>query len=215
MAANVLSTNLDYASLSAAVRRERPAVLVVQEVDAPWLAALEPLRAEWPHEISDARDDNFGIGLFSALPIRDARLIAFGPDELPAIVATIAVGERALTIVVLHAVPPRSHYHFVLRGMQLEGAAAVVRDAGPAILIGDFNTTPWSPTFTDLVADGRLLDGRRGFGLQPTWHTAVPPLLIPIDHCLHTPDVRVVSFRAGSPNGSDHYPLVVDVVPLR
>lgn len=33
---------------------------------------------------------------------------------------------------------------------------------------------------------------------------------IPIDHCLHSPDITVINRRVGSDVGSDHYPLIID-----
>jgi len=35
-------------------------------------------------------------------------------------------------------------------------------------------------------------------------------LLIPIDHCLHSREVRIVRKQIGPDVGSDHYPVVVD-----
>lgn len=77
--------------------------------------------------------------------------------------------------------------------------------------MGDFNMTPWSPKFRQLVADSHLRDTVRGFGLQPTWPAGAPQFWIPIDHVLVSPDILVVDRRVGPDLGSDHYPVIVDI----
>ncbi len=78
------------------------------------------------------------------------------------------------------------------------------------MVLGDLNVTPWSPFFRDLLREGALRNARKGYGLRPTWPTMLPPLLIPVDHCLVSSGVTVHDCRAGRNVGSDHYPLVVD-----
>jgi endonuclease/exonuclease/phosphatase family metal-dependent hydrolase len=37
-------------------------------------------------------------------------------------------------------------------------------------------------------------------------------LMIPIDHCLVSSDIRVITLRTGRNIGSDHLPIIVDMV---
>jgi endonuclease/exonuclease/phosphatase (EEP) superfamily protein YafD len=39
-----------------------------------------------------------------------------------------------------------------------------------------------------------------------------PPLGIQIDHALVSPEVQVQAFRRGTRNGSDHRPIIIDVI---
>ena len=80
----------------------------------------------------------------------------------------------------------------------------------PVLLLGDLNATPWSHPFKRLLQETGLIDGSRGMGYQPTWPAGVLPLLIPIDHCLHSQELRVVHKEVGPMVGSDHYPVIVD-----
>jgi endonuclease/exonuclease/phosphatase (EEP) superfamily protein YafD len=111
--------------------------------------------------------------------------------------------------------PPVGGYElFLLRNAQLQEAAMTMRQLPePKILIGDLNTTVWSPYFSQLVEESGLRDARKGFGVVPTWPTDFPtPLMrIPIDHCLVSRDIRVVNIGAGPRVGSDHLPLIVDL----
>lgn len=84
--------------------------------------------------------------------------------------------------------------------------------AEPKLLVGDFNTTMWSPYFADLVKDSGLRDARTGRGLYPSWNAALPAFLrIPIDHCLVGDKIEVESLETGNYTGSDHRPLILNV----
>lgn len=85
------------------------------------------------------------------------------------------------------------------------------------ILAGDFNLTPWSFALRD--ADARLGLVRRDRA-QPTWpadgfHGLPAPAFLPIDHVYAGPSWATVDVRRGPSFGSDHYPLVVRLAPVR
>ncbi len=82
----------------------------------------------------------------------------------------------------------------------------------PLIALGDFNITPYSPHFRQLLVDGNLRSAAEGFGWQPTWPTFLPPAGIQIDHAFVSPKVAVQGFRRGASDGSDHRPIVIDLV---
>jgi endonuclease/exonuclease/phosphatase (EEP) superfamily protein YafD len=63
-----------------------------------------------------------------------------------------------------------------------------------------------------MLADGRLHDAAAGRGWQATWPTFLPPLGIRIDHALVSGGIRVNSFQRGRLQGSDHRPIVVDLL---
>ena len=79
------------------------------------------------------------------------------------------------------------------------------------IVIGDLNLTPWSPRFRALLDDGGLGDSRVGFGHHATWPVWFPLLLIPIDHVLADPEIKVYRREVGPAVGSDHYPVLVEL----
>jgi endonuclease/exonuclease/phosphatase family metal-dependent hydrolase len=82
----------------------------------------------------------------------------------------------------------------------------------PLVVVGDLNVTPFSPHFQQLLADGGLRSAADGFGWQPTWPTFMPPAGIQIDHALVNSRVAVEHFAQGSGTGSDHLPIVADLV---
>jgi endonuclease/exonuclease/phosphatase (EEP) superfamily protein YafD len=85
------------------------------------------------------------------------------------------------------------------------------QQTGAVIVLGDLNTTSWSPYFRDLLADSGLADTRRGFGVLGSWPDLPSPLRIPIDHCLVSDKVAVHDRRIGPPVGSDHRGVIVDL----
>src|SRR5262249_10954958 len=85
------------------------------------------------------------------------------------------------------------------------------RTPAPLVLMGDLNTTSWSPYFQDLVRDSGLVDSRRGFGVCATWPALPMPARIPIDHCLVSPDITVLNRRVGPEVGSDHRGILIDL----
>jgi endonuclease/exonuclease/phosphatase (EEP) superfamily protein YafD len=91
------------------------------------------------------------------------------------------------------------------RDRQLRAVAdAVARGApGPTVVVGDLNATRWSAGFAPLIGAG-LRDSATGWGWQPTWPADLGPLGVPIDHVLHSPDLRVVSRSVPAWPGSDH-----------
>jgi endonuclease/exonuclease/phosphatase (EEP) superfamily protein YafD len=108
----------------------------------------------------------------------------------------------------VHMVPPAGTWRWKLRNEQLDALAKRVdQEEKPTIVVGDFNTTPWTHAFGQLMR-GKLQDSAYGRGIRGTWPAAIPNFLrIPIDHVLHTDDIRVLERELLEPFGSDHFPL--------
>ncbi len=81
----------------------------------------------------------------------------------------------------------------------------------PVIVVGDFNTSIWSPYYQQFVEKTGLRNGRHGFGIQPSWPTFLPLFYMPIDHCLLSSEFQVLNSRIGENVGSDHLPIITDV----
>lgn len=76
------------------------------------------------------------------------------------------------------------------------------------IVVGDFNSTPWSQQFRKLLRTTKLINTQRGRGLQATWHSRYPSFLrMPIDHILCSRDLRILSRESKGDVNSDHLPV--------
>ena len=123
-----------------------------------------------------------------------------------------------MAVVAVHTLPPTRSDNARLRNRQLADAGRIAQtQTAPVIVVGDLNATEWSPPFGDLLRSANLRDARTGFGLQPTWPTfaRLSLLQIPIDHCLISEGLHVKKFTRGPHVGSDHLPIVVDVLKRR
>ncbi len=192
------------------VQTIRPDLLVLEEVNQVWLDKLTALQTKYPHQHVQPREDNFGIALLSRFPLQRARTV-FAGGAVPTILAE--VDTPRLAIVATHPLPPCGRKYSDMRNQQLAALPQWTRNRDrPVILVGDLNATPWSWTFQRLLRDGGLRDSARGFGLQGTWPAIHPLVNIPIDHLLHTSGVIITNRLPGPNVGSDHLPLVVDLV---
>lgn len=194
------------------LRRTDPDVILLMEVNERWMNALKSLRTNYPHVIAEPREDNFGIALFSRLPLTNNQVVEFGKAEVPSIVTTVEVDGQSVALLGTHPLPPGSAEYARLRNEQyLEIAAHIRRQAGPAIVLGDLNSTPWSPCFAELLRSSRLKNTSQGRGLFGSWPAWMPVARISLDHCLVSAAIHVCNKQLGPSVGGDHLPLVVEV----
>lgn len=94
---------------------------------------------------------------------------------------------------------------------------ALAGHAGPIIVGGDLNAAPWSAAVRSFARQTGL---NSAGGFVPTWprrtfvHGQPCVACIPqlqIDHVFVSPQIRVLSVRAGADVGSDHLPLIAEL----
>jgi len=211
--AMLLNVNTHYGDadrVKDAILAADPDILVLEEISARWVSDLAWLTNSHPHSVVQPREDNFGIGLFSKLPLAESKVAYITRANVPSILATVDAGHTNLRVLATHPLPPRNGDYSRWRNEQLDRLPDYVRPPLPVLLLGDLNVTPWSCHFRRLLARTGLRDSATGYGVQPTWPNFNPLLRIPIDHCLHSPDILVVDRRIGPDVSSDHYPVIVD-----
>jgi endonuclease/exonuclease/phosphatase (EEP) superfamily protein YafD len=209
---NTVATNSE--KVAAFIDDEKPDVLLLIELTAPMLQELQSvLDQTYPHRYALPRADYFGIGVFSRHRLQDHQLLDLGYLDVPAISVRVLTGKTSLRLVGVHLDWPVTPATAAGRNTQLDNLSLRLKDVEePLILVGDFNTTRWNSRFGDLLAATGLRDTATGFGWQPTWPAFLPKLGIAIDHCLASPAFEVRSHRLGPDIGSDHYPLIVEIL---
>lgn len=210
--ANVHSSNAAYERLIELVTEESPDIVVLQEVNDAWVAGTRALTSEYAFHYAEPRAGNFGIAMYSRIPLDTVTHVDSPPYGYPTLVAQASVSGSKLTLVSTHPMIPLGKSGFAARNTQLEHVASLVADAsGPTVLIGDLNTSIWSHSFRKLLSATGMHDARRGFGVLPTWPTFMPFAMIPIDHTLVSSEIGVEAVRRGRRIGSDHLPLIVTI----
>jgi endonuclease/exonuclease/phosphatase (EEP) superfamily protein YafD len=219
---NLLSSNNRYDDVLAMLRKEDADVVLLYEVSPAWARQCEKLSAKYPHQHLLPQSNNFGIALLSRTPWKSVEAIEWGPAGAPSIVAKFDTLGPDLTLIGTHPLPPGSRAIAKLRNAQLRAigeycqqqneAAARAGVRNRLIVAGDLNITSYSPYFHDLLREANLRDSRQGFGVQASWSPRIPLLFsIPIDHCLVSPPLEVLSRRVGPRLGSDHRPVIIDI----
>jgi endonuclease/exonuclease/phosphatase (EEP) superfamily protein YafD len=236
---NVLTQNAQHDRAIAFMAASDADIIGVIEVDAAWRDALRDGLPAYEIAAQAPRSDNFGMLLLvrkgrgsdagesgTTDPAGPRVISARAFDDLaperrkvPTIEAQLDWAGRPLSLLLLHTMPPKTPFGSAMRNLQLERSAewALAQEA-PAIVMGDFNATPWSASYGPLLERSGLRDTARGAGFQPTWpylsiaeRLPIWPLGIPIDHVWHAPELVLLERRTGPALGSDHRSVAVSL----
>lgn len=223
---NALNSNRDLDAAMALVRETEPDLIMVQEpiqfrTLEPGLRAAYPYRTPCPGQSCDAviyarnppvaveyrtfRGDWYSKGQSPGngpLAVASMRLLA--PDGAPF---------TAITTHFRWPFPPMPVIH--QRDVFLDITADV--DRTRAIVTGDFNLTPWTFEMRGFDHDIRPMQRlTRALFSFPTGFAdsgvPIPFPVLPIDHVYAGPGWRLVQAKRGPASGSDHYPVIVDLI---
>jgi endonuclease/exonuclease/phosphatase (EEP) superfamily protein YafD len=137
-------------------------------------------------------------------------------NRRPLLAADIRFQNKPLTIVDFHSIRPRHAKSIAYQTIEFDAMAQWSRsqlDAGQSVLlIGDWNTTPWSLSYRRFLGNSGLVDSMVGRGIQNSWNADWPGFLrIPIDHAWHSDSIEIRDRQLGPHLGSDHFPLRIDL----
>lgn len=213
VSANLYASNARKPEALAELMKLSPDVLILIEIGREWRTVLKPILGNYPHGVGTGGT----IWMLSRHPLRrtastEIRMPGLASSS-PMLEATVMVTDSAIRIVGIHATRPKGSVGIAQqRNQAADYVQAFERDseARHRLLIGDFNTTPFSAVFRHIVQITGLRDASKGRGYQPTWGPRLPrePMLpwlgIPIDHALVSEQVLVEDRRIGEMPGSDH-----------
>jgi endonuclease/exonuclease/phosphatase (EEP) superfamily protein YafD len=206
-------------------------LIAIQELGPDHAALLEiSLLERYPYRVLNGNGIP-GTGFLSRYPIMEwEEFYLVDGSGLPHLCILLDVEGTPLTVISAHPPPPRlvgdplGFYNTAIRSADIRALAALVPDDAPFLLVGDFNTTDQSDDYTVLRKAG-LEDAYReaGWGLGLTfskgwryaWRYAktLPlGLLFRIDYIWHTDHFVVESAQVGPDAGSDHLPVIADLV---
>jgi hypothetical protein len=214
---NAQTRHIDTAALGRYLLDLEPDVFVIldpTQSDVGALTRIAPgFRVERVGSLG-ADPDYVRVVVLSRVPLRDLRHPqdpAFGES---AVEGSIDVAGSPIAFTTFGSEAPTTPARAHRRDQVLGAAARWSRARSPRrVVFGDLNTTPWSPSFRDLLQSGRLHDSLQGFGLQVTWPVSNPLVRIPIDHALLGPALTVTDRGTGPSFGSEHRSLHFTVAP--
>ena len=221
---------LDVERVAEVIDACRADVVALQELDvgrartrgvdqAHRLAELLRMKSHF-HPAMYVEEERYGDAILTALPERLVKTGALpGLPRLPgleprgALWVAVDVGGVELQVI-------NTHLGLVPREQQAQAAALIGEDwmasekfVAPAVLLGDFNATPFSQTYRMLSAVIRDAQAGRTWPATATFPSAFP--FMRIDHVFVAGDIRVTSvespFDAKARAASDHLPLVVEL----
>lgn len=218
---NVLESNRQFDRWKRVVKAQNPDLIIAAEVDEAWVRELQSeLGASHPHNITQPQGNFYGMGLWSRLPLYDARVEFLVQQDVPSIHATLRLPDGTdIRVHSLHPRPPTPQEQdssgprdaeLVLVGKQIRQE----RDDGteePTIVVGDLNDVAWSRTTKLFQKLSGLLDPRRGRGFYNTYSANSRWLRFPLDHVFISREFRLIDLRVLEHVGSDHFPVCITV----
>lgn len=187
-------------------------VLVLTEYTPRWQQALAPLGYDYLYRVARPQFNAWGIAVYSRYPLLQVEDLILADPESANLRVVIDLPDGPLELFAVHLASPTAPARAALRNRQLRELGQLAGDRPPVMaraIVGDLNTSPFSPWFRDLLAAARLTDARRPFGLHYTWPALPLPLWVAIDHFLSDGRLEIGQVRAGPYLGSDHRPLEV------
>lgn len=218
--ANLFIENTRTDLFSRFIAEKQPDILVTQETDRKWLPILSQVSG-LAYQSSDLVLSRFDMKLMSRYPITSEQVIEnAGYPGLYRQPVRFEI-ETPFGKTVVYAVHPNT--------LRFEGAWAdrnryikLLADAlrseplnSRLIVLGDFNTPPWSPFFREILAAGDLINTDSRWVPYPTRFSlklsALAFLGTPIDHILVGKDFGISAHTTGPQFGSNHLPVISDV----
>jgi len=217
-AANVYINNRNHDAISNVLTKKDADVIAVFEVNPTLFDRLKSdLQDSHPHVEGRPQPHAFGVAMFSRHPLND--IITKELDVAGgSILATADINGHPCRIAAVHPVSPMTPRRFTGRNQHLANVMRQItawqedHPNSAVVMIGDFNLTPWSPHFVDLLSLTGLRHVAEGSGMEPSWF-ALPafPFGLVLDHCLVSRNLRLNSFHYGPTVHSDHRVLTVEL----
>jgi endonuclease/exonuclease/phosphatase (EEP) superfamily protein YafD len=173
------------------------------------MSAEAPRVAAGPYVHQPEPMQGVNVRMFSRLPLMDAEAIhAPQHPNRQGLAVTLETASGPLRVLGVHPAVPLVPHAQRGRDETIVRAASLLKSQGAGVLMGDFNTVPWSPAIRAALADGALT--RAQIGGASTWASPLPVLGLPIDHAFAANGAHIAA-RVGPGVGSDHLPLIIDV----
>jgi endonuclease/exonuclease/phosphatase (EEP) superfamily protein YafD len=222
MTHNVFGLNYDMKRVAAVIAEENPDIVALQEYFPEQQALDALLKPNYPYAVRCQGGKRANLGLYSKIPFDKEMSEKDCPDNAYAT-------QRTAHIIAGFTLSDGTHFSVMTTHMdwpfpierQRQELAAAAQEAnaveGPLIVVGDFNSTPWSYAMKGFEAMTGMRRETRNLITFPELFTV--PQRIARDGILHTTPflpldqvfergVAVTELHRGAQTGSDHLPVV-------
>jgi endonuclease/exonuclease/phosphatase (EEP) superfamily protein YafD len=204
---NKLFYNTNYEEINRKIREINPDIIGMAELNGD--AEKISLLTNYPYKFINNSRKTVGIGLFSKHKFITKDI----PDPSHLISSEMDIFGKQYDVLVFHPNPPLYENGFEKRNIDLKNLNNYVKQLGSAtILLGDFNITPWSATYTKFLSSlSTIKNTAKGMGFFLSFYKG--PLYVFIDYIFVAKHFRVESFKTEYVSGSDHY-LIWSVIKV-
>ena len=202
MSFNSWLANRDWRAVANEIRARNPDIVTLVEFDRYKHPLLKALKRDWPYQADCNTVRYCHMAVLSKIPFKrvKSRTRWSGPPYM-----RIEYGPQLsnLRVFAIHTIRPPFFNAHLKQVRALSGE--INRVKGMKIVMGDFNSTPFSRTLADFAAK----TGLTRITSKPSWPSLAAGLpQIAIDHIFLTPDIKIVRYGyLGASAGSDHFPV--------
>jgi endonuclease/exonuclease/phosphatase (EEP) superfamily protein YafD len=220
LVSNVYTPNREAGKLTDAVKQYNPDLLLTLESDLWWEKQLEVLEVNYPHQVKVPLDNEYGMHLYSKLPLMNTEVLYIVKNDIPSIHSEISLPSgKKVKIFCLHPEPPSPSESDTSTPRDAELLIVgknVKKETAPLLVFGDLNDVAWSRTTRLFQKISGLLDPRKGRGFFNTFHAKYFLLRWPLDHIFHSKAFMLNRIERLPSVGSDHFPIYINLqlVPM-
>lgn len=197
---NKLFSNRNYLEIDEKIKQINPDIIGMAELQDREIEKIPALK-NYPYITIKPSRPNASLGLFSKYDF-----ITEDFKELPhAIVSTMEIQGTTYQVIVFHPSPPIYAGSIHSRDNDLKNLHQhlEILDTENIILLGDFNVTPWSPSYIQYLSKLKWLKNvAQGTGIHTTLRKG--PFMVFIDFIFVPKKSHVQSFTTKYMQGSDH-----------
>lgn len=190
-------------------------LLVIQEASDTQYDLINQLGQYYPFHFGISKNEATpsGMAIFSRWPLIEKHNHHLGAQH-GHLLETLLQHDGLISpiqLFTLHPVSPRTKQLWQIRNNTLNTMAEMIASSPfiHKIVVGDFNSSPWSAEFKKFQTNTQLKSSADGFGYISSWSYSNNPILsfissAYIDHQLVSKNIAVVNKSGTAISGSDH-----------
>ncbi len=204
---NKLYKNNNYSEIKFRIDEINPDIFAFSEVNKDQFDKLDNLFPDYIYKsrsnCNNCKPHDVQIAVWSKYKILNTNQITY-KDGL-AIQSEIEIDGKVTEFYAIHPAAPVDKDSYIQRNLFINDLKEIINKnkKNRLIIMGDFNTTPWSNYYVDLLRNTNgIYNASQGSGINYTWGGRL--IKVHIDHILLSDNIKVENFQVDKKSGSDH-----------